>query len=101
MELIQGESFVHFQSDKGLKNIRLWMDKNMTKLHVGDIMDNASLANAIELLTVTEVRYGCETDTFLEILKSHLKKKNSRRSWLWNKALEYILWYFISHNILC
>lgn len=99
MELIQGEKFVRFQSDNDLKNIRLWMDKNMTILHVGDINDNTSVANAIELLDVTEVRYGCETDTFLDILKRHLKKKNSRSSWLWKKILEYVLWYLTSHQI--
>lgn len=99
MELIQGEKFVRFQSDNDLKNIRLWMDKNMTILHIGDINDNTSVANAIELLDVTEVRYGCETDTFLDILKRHLKKKNSRSSWLWKKILEYLLWYLTSHQI--
>ena len=79
-ELTQGGMFVRFHAEDDGRPVRLWMDENHTLLHIDD-------SEPVQLLDVVDVRYGCETDVFLKILKGTGKNK-----YLWQKAMDYALW---------
>lgn len=75
--LHEGDEFLHVVGSLKKKRVRVWLDE----VNVHYLCVSKDVERLIPLLDIDEVRYGCETDTFLKALNQQEKRKPSLWSW--------------------
>ena len=90
MELVDGERFLQFDSENTQKELRLWMDQDQTTLNF-DYDNSEDPSDAIRLLDILDVRYGCETDTFYNVIKNQ-SYDQQRLVWVWEEIKQFLSW---------
>lgn len=88
MALIEGETFLHFGTDKTTNEVRLWVSEDQKVLNLDD-------SATIDLLDIIRVQYGCGTNIFANMLESSDYQLLNRLS---NQVVRILSW--MTKNVL-